>query len=1039
MQPGGGGPLQVVGEDEALQQFFDGQDVNGVLESSVAVDTSILEQYLSNDMDPSSFMLPDSPPDSSSDPCSPPQVPDLQYEPHHWSTQHANQYVFQPMAQPSTSFSCRFKDRGPTFTHPELPTHAQLCSMGLTKTRIKADTHTHTHTHYLSPESPVHNPLPPSQAHAPPHLAPADSYPGPQSGPSRSPQGASPQGASLQVASPQGASPQGASLQVASPQGASLQVASPQGASLQVASPQGASLQVASPQGASLQVASPQGASLQVASPQGASLQVASPQGASLQVASPQGASLQGASPQGASLQGPSPPACMLGPSAVQPTGSPVQPGSKRRRCCGCEGVGDSSCCDSDGSGGGGADGGGVGVALGPYQTLTWDQYRPEQWSSLYDSSYRTLPPPAFQVETDKGFNYSAADEAFVCQKKNHFQVTVHIGVVGEPCYVTTPSGPQQIHHFLLKVFGLKPEAPGHHVTIEQSQADRSKRPFHPVRISLPGNKITKVTLGRLHFSETTANNMRKKGKPNPDQRYFVMVVGLYAAGGQESCLLSALVSDRTIVRASNPGQFEVDGDTLWQRGAQHDGVVCRGRVGINTDCPDEALVVCGNAKVMGLVMHPSDCRAKHNIQEVDSKEQLKRIAQMRIVQYDYKPGFASTMGIDHTHQTGVIAQEVRELLPTAVKEVGDVTCCDGEKIHNFLMVDKEQIFMENVGAVKQLCKMTDNLEGRIKDLEVWNSRLAKLKSLSGSLRSNGNSIKHTSLPIAQRPDPTKTWKESWAERFSRCLHHKVFQAGVFLLLATMAICMISVTASYLVTLREDNMDALPGNSSGSNVFPLQTTTASPSPPPGPPHVDFCQILYCEQVYCCPSTAGGSVNTTSTTTTEAPDRNQDPALADKSKEQLFDELKNARDWTNTTIQVFMIKENEQVIDSRYCDRDSCGLGKYRFQVPVSRHVPVNMRITLLMNSTELLVVHLCSFDESASCSALLDIDPVTTSRYPSNTQGVHEWPLHVARLHHSLYHFRSTAAGQADCSTDPNYAGALFTDYYFYFYRHCTG
>lgn len=39
-------------------------------------------------------------------------------------------------------------------------------------------------------------------------------------------------------------------------------------------------------------------------------------------------------------------------------------------------------------------------------------------------------------------------------------------------------------------------------------------------RVSLPGGKITRVTLGRLHFSETTANNMRKKGKPNPDQRF---------------------------------------------------------------------------------------------------------------------------------------------------------------------------------------------------------------------------------------------------------------------------------------------------------------------------------------------------------------------------------------------------------------------------------------------------------------------------------------------------------------------------------------
>lgn len=31
----------------------------------------------------------------------------------------------------------------------------------------------------------------------------------------------------------------------------------------------------------------------------------------------------------------------------------------------------------------------------------------------------------------------------------------------------------------------------------------------------------------------------------------------------------------------------------------------------------------------------------------------------------------------------------MKELLPSAVTEVGDVTCCDGEKIDNFLMVDK--------------------------------------------------------------------------------------------------------------------------------------------------------------------------------------------------------------------------------------------------------------------------------------------------------------------------------------------------------------
>lgn len=37
----------------------------------------------------------------------------------------------------------------------------------------------------------------------------------------------------------------------------------------------------------------------------------------------------------------------------------------------------------------------------------------------------------------------------------------------------------------------------------------------------------------------------------------------------------------------------------------------------------------------------------------------------------------------------GMIAQEVREILPRAVREVGDVTCENGETLENFLMVDK--------------------------------------------------------------------------------------------------------------------------------------------------------------------------------------------------------------------------------------------------------------------------------------------------------------------------------------------------------------
>jgi hypothetical protein len=61
-----------------------------------------------------------------------------------------------------------------------------------------------------------------------------------------------------------------------------------------------------------------------------------------------------------------------------------------------------------------------------------------------------------YRVVTDKGFNFSPADEAFVCQKKNHFQITIHIQVWGSPKFVKTQVGLKPIEMFYLKAFGIK-------------------------------------------------------------------------------------------------------------------------------------------------------------------------------------------------------------------------------------------------------------------------------------------------------------------------------------------------------------------------------------------------------------------------------------------------------------------------------------------------------------------------------------------------------------------------------------------------------
>ncbi|XP_008399058.1 myelin regulatory factor-like protein isoform X1 [Poecilia reticulata] len=956
MEPGASGPpLQVLGENEALQQFFSGQDVRSVLDSSVAVDTSILEQYLSNDMDPSSFMLPESPPDSSSEACSPPQIPDLGYERSCWPIRPE---AFQPATychfknrgstpldsdRLTRATSCRLKDGGGGTAHSDFLTHNQLCGLGLTDSSVKSRTPPDPHVlpvhqdtnhppeHYLNSGSILQGYTPPTPPSPP--LPPTSTYMSTMTDPGLV--------QNLPVSSSH----------------------------------------------------------------------------------------------------------CLLGSVS---TSHPCSQDSKKRRRSESEesfAAVDAAGCERDGTHNAGTGNTLIGPGPGSSRLLRWEHYRREHWSTLCNTSYQTLAPPEYHIDTDKGFNYSPADEAFVCQKKNHFQVTVHIGVAAEPHYVRTPSGLQKIDHFQIKVFGIKLETPGHEVTIEQSQPDRSKKPFHPFRVSLPCGKITTVTLGRLHFSETTANNMRKKGKPNPDQRYFQMVVGLYAAVKDETFLLTGLVSEKIIVRASNPGQFETDSDTLWQRGSAPDAAVCYGRVGINTDSPDEALVVCGNAKVMGAIMQPSDNRAKQNVQEVDSEQLLKRINQMRIVEFDYRPEFASNMGIDHAHQTGVIAQEVKELLPSAVMEVGDVVCSDGEVIQNFLMVDKEQIFMENVGAVQQLTKLTDNLETRIQELEGWNRRLAKLKSLTGSLRSTSSKAQaNASVPPTPEPGRTATTQKNvWGQKFIQILQNKIFLASIFTFVITMAVCIISVSVLYLVTVKAVDIENLPNNSS-STVLPMWTeesptavsapTTAVPkTTPPGswPPDVSFCDLLFCNEVFCCPSSPVGS--TFSIRPTSDPARNSTRTGAGK---ETINHLKATGDWRNTTIHTFMIKENNQVIDGKYCMRDECGPERYIFRVPISQFVPVNMRVTLLMSSSELLVVHLCDVDETTPCSAITKERDDSEYRYPSNTQGEHEWPLHVARLHYSSYHFRSSVAGQANCSTDHHYAGALFTDYYFHFYRRCT-
>lgn len=52
---------------------------------------------------------------------------------------------------------------------------------------------------------------------------------------------------------------------------------------------------------------------------------------------------------------------------------------------------------------------------------------------------------------------------------------------------------------------------------------------------------------------------------------------------------------------------------------------------------------------------------------------------------------------------------------------------------------------MENVGAVKELCKVTGNLENRIGELERMNNKISKLRRLDSIKSSTSTSTRASS------------------------------------------------------------------------------------------------------------------------------------------------------------------------------------------------------------------------------------------------------------------------------------------------------
>ena len=88
--------------------------------------------------------------------------------------------------------------------------------------------------------------------------------------------------------------------------------------------------------------------------------------------------------------------------------------------------------------------------------------------------------------------------------------------------------------------------------------------------------------------------------------------------------------------------------------------------------------------------------------------ESLAAIRRIGLYRYTLTRAYAAAHSEDETRvHLGPLAQELRSVLPDAVKASGRVELADGSAIESLLVVDKERVFMEAVAAVQALAAET--------------------------------------------------------------------------------------------------------------------------------------------------------------------------------------------------------------------------------------------------------------------------------------------------------------------------------------------
>ncbi|KAI6191034.1 Myelin regulatory factor [Aphelenchoides bicaudatus] len=716
----------------------------------------------------------------------------------------------------------------------------------------------------------------------------------------------------------------------------------------------------------------------------------------------------------------------------------------------------------------------------GSQRMIKFNVFQSQQWAPLFDANQCQLPLLNVSVVADKGFSYAPSISCFVNQKKNHLQITMMVKTATEmmPKYVyTNEAGMKEVRHFKLDVCGIKAESPTSEIPMRQSLSNRKTIPYEAEIIELEPNVSNKKTCYRLHLAEVTSNNNRKENKqPNPAQRYFHLVAKLLAECTDGSVVtIQAHVTDRFVCRASNPKTFEepkvIGADITWQRAnntLHYEGPVA---VGTDKSIPGAALTVIGNIVSTGQSTRPSDRRVKEDIIDIDTREALERLAKIRLVEYSYKPEMAEQWGLteEERHRVGVIAQELAEIMPDAVKDNGE-----------FLTVDDSRIFYDAVAAQQQLHKVSGNLGGKIEQVEELSVKVARyLQKRRKELGSMASGLSDLSTLLANYPKKTETNNEhmdtkscvsqshlslisttapsigasqigsasQYGKYYSRkgrltsrdsdLCNSRLTQATMVGLIVVMSICLVSMCTLYVLDwynrtyVYNHNKFPIPDQTHGfGNIIEL-TNWLPPKQPLVKPLLSDCVGALGSNctMYCCAADRP---------TTNAPPKWTEVEETKVSLQELLVDGDNASPkplFSGVRIQLVDLNIS---LDAKYCVDKSCQpkSGRYNLYIPMGPYLPTIPLHIKFSIDPELQI---------DACGQYAKLEPKSCKVEPEEKNGLvpsiskvngDTFVLSAGRFRQSAYQFRIGHTADA-CQMPEEQQGRSFDEYNLIFYRKC--